>query len=1072
MREVEEMSGGKSIRVLLIEDNPGDARLMQEMLSEVRGIPFDLECAERLSAGLARLGQTDIDVVLLDLALPDSRGFGTFARTHAQAPRVPIIVLTGLDDEELAVKAVREGAQDYLVKGQLDSNLLGRAIRYAIERKRAEEALRRYAGELETLYAATSAVSSFMDPDSLLSAVLDVVLTVMDSEIGWVTLPGPTLDDPPHIAAWRGAPESFLAAEMAAPLSTCSACASLLAGGEAPAEPHLIAQCQRLPPEVLAEGHLHSHICVPLSSGQKALGVLNVAWRAPRPYSESDRKLMITIGRQVGMALRNAQLYRAARQVDRLQVLNELDQALAATLDPDKAAEVTLHRMAAALKAPMGMLFVLSPQADDHLVQTFTLAQGWIEVRASEKDLRHLQALLQRLQDGRKAILLSGEELTTFGGHGGLDLRLGSNGLLIPIWGDEGLVAMMILGGRLADHPFTDEDRALAQAAAGRAGQAIQNARLYQASQERLAHLTTLNAISTAAVSSLDLDTVLRQILTLICQALDAADGSILLSEPETGGVVFVLTLEDKANVLCGQYLPPGQGIVGWVTQHGQAVRVNAVRQDERFYEGIDVVTGSETRSLLCAPLRHRGAVTGVITLINKREGQFTDEDLSLLEAVSAITAVALENTRLYTATLARAEELELLNEIGLALTSTLDYSRVVHAALSQVQRLFQAENVSLLRPDPQTGELHFVRTLAGTTPLEVPVRLQSGEGIAGWTLEHRQPVLVRDAQNDSRFSDRVDQHLGGQTRALVAVPLLMQERAIGVIEVVSNEPGVYTLDDLRTLQALASTLAVALENAHLYDELKTLLRERERTQAQLIHSEKMFALGRLVASIAHEINNPLQSVQGCLTLAEEELDGRQRREKLDRYLDIAGSEIERISDIVRRMRDFYRPARDGMQPIDLHLVLESVLALTGKQLQHSQVTVERQWPAELPVIQANPDHLKQVFLNLVLNAIDAMPEGGTLHIRTGLDQFQSPDGKQALPAVRIDFTDTGEGMSSKVLSRLFEPFFTTKEQGSGLGLSISYNIIKSHSGQITATSQVGQGTTFTILLPMEQSEV
>jgi two-component system NtrC family sensor kinase len=168
-------------------------------------------------------------------------------------------------------------------------------------------------------------------------------------------------------------------------------------------------------------------------------------------------------------------------------------------------------------------------------------------------------------------------------------------------------------------------------------------------------------------------------------------------------------------------------------------------------------------------------------------------------------------------------------------------------------------------------------------------------------------------------------------------------------------------------------------------------------------------------------------------------------------------------------MRDFYRPAREGLQPTYLHAVLESVLELTSKQLQHSQVTVERVWADYIPEIQANPDHLKQVFLNLVLNAVDAMPTGGTLYISTGLDQIQRGEDQQSLPAVRVEFSDTGEGIPSEVVSRLFEPFFTTKEGGTGLGLSISYGIIQAHNGQITVESHTGMGTTFTILLPVEQ---
>jgi signal transduction histidine kinase len=138
------------IKVLLIEDNPGDARLIWEMLAQARGARFDLECAERLSSGLERLAQGGIDVLLLDLSLPDSQGLDTLIRVHTPAPEVPIMVLTGLDDEALAVKAMREGAQDYLVKGQVDSNLLLHSIRYAIERHRLAGKLEQQARELQS----------------------------------------------------------------------------------------------------------------------------------------------------------------------------------------------------------------------------------------------------------------------------------------------------------------------------------------------------------------------------------------------------------------------------------------------------------------------------------------------------------------------------------------------------------------------------------------------------------------------------------------------------------------------------------------------------------------------------------------------------------------------------------------------------------------------------------------------------------------------------------------------------------------------------------------------------------
>ncbi len=252
-----------------------------------------------------------------------------------------------------------------------------------------------------------------------------------------------------------------------------------------------------------------------------------------------------------------------------------------------------------------------------------------------------------------------------------------------------------------------------------------------------------------------------------------------------------------------------------------------------------------------------------------------------------------------------------------------------------------------------------------------------------------------------------------------------------------------------------------------------------------------MAALGRLVASIAHEINNPLQAVQTSLTLVHEELEDEQRPEKLQHYLSIAGGEIDRIAAIIQRMRDFYRPTRhfdekkgdlddfyssrkDELQAVALPDLLENVLLLTNKQLQHNRITVARAWDDDLPAIEANVDHLKQVFLNLVLNAGDAMtPEGGMLRVSAELVLSPLPAvtelEQEDEPVVRIKFSDTGPGIPPEVSTRIFEPLFTTKEQGTGFGLYTSYKIIEAHHGQILVESEVGAGTTFTIFLPVQQ---
>ena len=300
-------------------------------------------------------------------------------------------------------------------------------------------------------------------------------------------------------------------------------------------------------------------------------------------------------------------------------------------------------------------------------------------------------------------------------------------------------------------------------------------------------------------------------------------------------------------------------------------------------------------------------------------------------------------------------------------------------------------------------------------------------------------------------------------------------------------ERDVRELPDLQSgIVAAVQDLAVALEELYTAleelsqqpaDQNETLInrlytdRRLEESQARLIQSEKMSALGQLTASVVHEINNPLQAIQGCLALVREglaeEAIHQESRIALLHDLDVASSEVTRIAAIMQRLREFYRPARADVEVADVNAVLDAVFVLTARKLEHSHVALERIPRAGDPtsplLVRSNADQLKQVFLNLVLNAIEALPDGGTLRIATGLDVLAKQGKSQ--PAVRIDFADTGKGIPPETLTRVFEPFFTTKENGSGLGLAISHELVEAFGGELTVTSQVGQGSTFTVWL-------
>jgi two-component system NtrC family sensor kinase len=279
----------------------------------------------------------------------------------------------------------------------------------------------------------------------------------------------------------------------------------------------------------------------------------------------------------------------------------------------------------------------------------------------------------------------------------------------------------------------------------------------------------------------------------------------------------------------------------------------------------------------------------------------------------------------------------------------------------------------------------------------------------------------------------------------------------VGTLAILGRDDDQWAEHSLRLLEAVGSQVGVAIDNARLYTRVHNYAEQLARSQAQLVQAEKLAAMGRLTASIAHEINNPLQGVQNCLHLI---LHRNLNANKRQQYLTMAEGEVKRLIDTVQGMLDFYRPSPNQHHTTDIHQAIEDVLTLAGKRIERGRVQIVRAYDPAMPVINAAENQLKQVFLNLVINAVEAMPEGGDLEIQTSVDREW----------LSVVFQDHGVGLSRQARMHLFEPFYTTKSKGTGLGLSISYGIVEQHGGTIEVESQKGRGTRFIVKLPRRRA--
>lgn len=459
-------------------------------------------------------------------------------------------------------------------------------------------------------------------------------------------------------------------------------------------------------------------------------------------------------------------------------------------------------------------------------------------------------------------------------------------------------------------------------------------------------------------------------------------------------------------------------------------------------------------------------------------------ERAQLSAAASAVRVAELE-TQLdalrRTQGLNTSGRLSALLAICAALLVTREVDTILELVVGEAMGLFPGASGALLFLADSLG--HELRLRASSTGPTPKLRVHPGQGVAGRAYLAPRAMLMVGPELELALEelDTTQERMAAQviqpwppTSALLA-PLRIEGQRLGALVLYgSTHAHLFHPRDLPFIQALGDLAAVAITENRQRARAAKLQRDLDQTQslhaeaqarlnaaqAQLLQSAKLAAVGELAASVAHEINNPLYAARNSLYLVEQDMgnDAPQRP-----FLQIAQTELGRIAKIITRMRDFYRPARDELEPTEVNDLLAETIELVQTHLRHGQVTVQTDFAADLPVLIAHADQLRQVFLNLMLNACDAMSQGGTLYITTC---FQ-PASADMPASVVVHVRDTGSGIPDEHLSHVFEPFYTTKPQGTGLGLAISQHIATQHGGNITVASQVGVGTTFTVTLPV-----
>ncbi len=411
-----------------------------------------------------------------------------------------------------------------------------------------------------------------------------------------------------------------------------------------------------------------------------------------------------------------------------------------------------------------------------------------------------------------------------------------------------------------------------------------------------------------------------------------------------------------------------------------------------------------------------------------------------------------------------RVEEAATLDRIAREFTATLDAQRVLRLVLEQVESTMGAEASTLMTLDTQTSELVFQIPMGSKADQLQGYRLPVGQGVAGWVAQHARPLRVDDAEHDARYSQSVDQASGFHTRSILCVPMQLQERVTGVIEVMNKKVGCFNDDDERLLTSVAQWAAIAIENARLYQDLARSMDELKKAQEQLVRAERLRALGEMAGGVAHDFNNLL-----TIILAESQLLSTQpHAEREQRSLERIEKAASDAAQAVRRIQEYSRVRRDTpQQVVEINELLQEIVEITRPRWEPLARVETQLQPAG--AVAGNPAELREVLTNLIFNAVDARVPGHDCRIVIRSE-------RENADWANISVEDNGSGIPPEVRTHIFDPYFTTKSHGTGLGLSVAYGIIARHGGEIHVASPLhfengngsaAGGTRFDIRLPL-----
>ena len=934
-------------------------------------------------------------------------------------------------------------------------------------------------------------------------------------------------------------------------------------------EPMLIADVAsdpRFKGGVKATPGVAGSMCVPLKDESGGVrGVLNIRRHVPNlPFTKEDLKIFGVFATHAALAISNTELYtRLNQKIQEMSTISGVLRAINSTLD----LEYVLNQIAESIKDVVGFdrccVYLLDSRSGEF---TAGAQRGY-----SDKD-----PIKDRVKFDEGIIGLAAKEQIPIFSHGSPveseAIESGSEFVVAPIVVRDACIGVVVVDNCVHNRPIEPQHVDLLSTFVSQAGIAVENARLYEAMEEKYAELNVLYEQSKSISAASGLESAADTLVQTASRAVRCDGAAVLLLDTRRGHL--------NLQAACGGLtrLAPGIKRIAQEGRYAEFVREQTnpgllsydhpERADGLNAELLNALAPAKA-NLMLVPLVAEDTTIGLLALYKKKSEEFQGAEFKLIAIVASHAATVLKNALTYELRMRqRVLELSALYEFSKKISSAANLEEALDSILAIVADLVDCDEsyIYTIDQDPEIAVARAAR-IRGKSEVVSREEALDGGSVTSWAIKEHKALVSPDISRDSRFEERgVGDKL---VRSLMSIPLIVHDEVVGVLNVYSYSPNQYSEDDVRVLSIIASQgaaiykelealtaltsytdnilssvaagvvtldsdgvvltwntaaeqivglrarnvvgldyeqalarLAIAgedkqslkrairgvLDGSETYQAYKLRFHPDKKDEvymnmsiSQLLNSTgdqlglvvifeditreikmedefrrmgELAAVGQLAASIAHELRNPLSSIKGAAQFLQKEYEDHGA---IVEFLGIIIDEVNGLNKLTTEFLDFARPMQLELKPTSVNAVIDKTLQLMSVHITDSNVVVREKLDPSVPEIDADEKQLEQVLKNIIINALQAMPEGGAISVETG---------PLSSGGAYVTVSDTGVGIPDDKIDRIFQPFVTTKTKGTGLGLSVVQKIVENHGGRIEVSSEVGKGTTFRISLP------